>query len=351
MVDLFHRFRQKTSAADEQKEQEESSVSLSASSDTWYEKNRASGNHLMEQFDDLENEIACLSLPESPESSQAQKNASDKLISLQQNLLDFPASDQDLSQTDQLLYDALDFLKQNCIEELKKTLTSSDPIDPIVMETFARSTMHTILKILDTVLDYGINIVRRETSQEIYPVKLDNLQNRLQVARAEFVCSQCEKNIMIYTKEKAKKTQSVREISDTSSLSKKAELATLKQTIRNLRLDIEDLQAKWNTHYELSLMSTDKDIIGLSETEKTALRRQQEQRLKEKAKQIEKNYMELHEHLNVSKAVTDEAEKVTKDLDQMFGGMLEREKHQEQEMQTQHETVQESQKEKNRSTV
>ncbi len=349
MVDLFHRFRQKASADGEGKEPEESSVS--SSSDRGYEKNRASGNHLMEQFDDLENEIACLSLPEDCQSSQAQKDASDKLISLQQNLLDFPASDQDLSQTDQLLYDALDFLKQNCIEELKKTLTSSDPIDPAVAETFARSAMHTILKILDTVLDYGINIVRRETSQEAYPVKLDNLRTRLQVARAEFVCSQCEKNIMIYTKEKMKTTQAVREISDTFSLANKAELATLKQTIRNLSLDIEDLRAKWNTHYELSLLSTDKDIIGLSEAERTALRRQQEQRLKEKAKQIEKHYMELHDHLNISKAVTDEAEKAASDLDHMFGGMLERDRQQEKEAQTQREAARESVRGKNRTTV
>ena len=127
---------------------------------------------------------------------------------------------------------------------------------------------------------------------------------------------------MIHTREKSQKKQYVREITDTSSLAKKAELITLKQTIRNLALDIEDLQAKWNSHYELSLISTDTDIIGLSDSEKLKMRKEQEYRLKEKAKQIEKNYAQLRDHLNASKAVTDEAEKITTDLNHMFGGML-----------------------------
>lgn len=360
MVDLFHRFRQKSSGANGQREQEESSVSSvdsSASADIWYEKNRSSGNHLMEQFDDLENDIACLPFSEMPEYREFQKTSADKLSALQQNLIDFPSSNQDLSGTDQLINEALDFLRQDCIEELKKSLTASDQLDADILSSFVRSAMNTILKILDTVFDYGLNTVRLETSEELYPVKLDNLQNRLRVARAEFVCSQCEKNIMVFTREKAEKKQCVREITDTASLSKKAELATLKQTIRNLALDIEDLQAKWNSHYELSLISTDKDVIGLSDAEKTALRKQQEERLKEKAKQIEKNYTELRDHLNASKAVTDEAAKITHDLDHMFGGMLEREKQQEEEkeaqrqMQMQREALQKNQTQKERSTV
>ena len=154
---------------------------------------------------------------------------------------------------------------------------------------------------------------------------------------------------MIHTREKSQKKQYVREITDTSSLAKKAELITLKQTIRNLALDIEDLQAKWNSHYELSLISTDTDIIGLSDSEKLKMRKEQEYRLKEKAKQIEKNYAQLRDHLNASKAVTDEAEKITTDLNHMFGGMMEKEKQAEDE--TVRQTQKQQQRQKERSTV
>ena len=347
MTDLFQYFRHKPPTQDEkQKSAEEISDSFS---ETQYEKNRASGNHLLEQLDDLDNDLASLNFPETSEYRNFQKASTDRISALSQSLIEFPASDRDLSQTDDLIQEALNFLNQECLEELKKALVSFDQKEADILSSFIHSAANTILKILNTVLDYGINTTRCESSQELYCVRLANLENRLRAAKAEFICSQCEKNIMIHTREKSQKKQYVREITDTSSLAKKAELITLKQTIRNLALDIEDLQAKWNSHYELSLISTDTDIIGLSDSEKLKMRKEQEYRLKEKAKQIEKNYAQLRDHLNASKAVTDEAEKITTDLNHMFGGMMEKEKQAEDE--TVRQTQKQQQRQKERSTV
>lgn len=349
MTDLFQYFKHKSPIQNENRTSEqESSDSLS---ETQYEKNRASGNHILEQLDDLDNDLASLNFPDASEYREFQKISTDKLSALSQSLIEFPASDRDLSQTDNLIQEALDFLNQDCLEELRKSLLSFDHTDADILSSFIHSATNTISKILNSVLDYGIHTARCEPSQELYSVRLANLRNRLRAAKAEFVCSQCEKNIMIHTREKSQKKQCVREITDTSSLAKKAELITLKQTIRNLALDIEDLQAKWNSHYELSLISTDTDIIGLSDSEKLKMRKEQEERLKEKAKQIEKNYAQLRDHLNASKAVTDEAEKITTDLNHMFGGMMEKEKQAETEITRQTQQQRQMQGQKQRSTV
>ena len=113
-------------------------------SETQYEKNRASGNHLLEQLDDLDNDLASLNFPETSEYRNFQKASTDRISALSQSLIEFPASDRDLSQTDDLIQEALNFLNQECLEELKKALVSFDQKDADILSSFIHSAANTI---------------------------------------------------------------------------------------------------------------------------------------------------------------------------------------------------------------
>lgn len=328
MLDLSNLFKKKSLNTDDQSQSEPaSSVSAepSHSSASYFEKNRVSGNELIGRLDALNDDIATLSLPENSQSYDFHEKTGTILDSLQQNLSDFPASDRDLSETDLVISEALDFLQQNCIEELKYALTTADNPDYEALSSFLYSTMDIILKILDDVLDYGINTTRPETSDELYNIKLDNLKNHLLKEKAKFACAQCEKDVMIQTRQKEETKLCVQHIASTAPLSKKVELSTLKQQIRSLALTIEASESEWNSNYLLSLIAPDVTQIGLSEEEKIKLRKQEEERLKAKVRQIEKNYEEISAHLNASSAIIDTGEDIVQKYDDKFSGMLNKE--------------------------
>ncbi|MCI7814388.1 MAG: hypothetical protein SO016_03505 [Lachnospiraceae bacterium] len=328
MLNLNNFFKNKISNTNEQPQSDASAAApteVPQNSGSLFETNRASGNHVADRLDDLSNDLAALSLPENDQSHDFREKAEDQLVALQQNLLNFSSSDKDLSQTDLVLNEALDFLQQKCIEELKHSLTTSDDPDQEALSSFLYSTMDTILKVLDAVLDYGINTVRSENSEEMYDIKLENLKNHLLKAKASFACAQCEKEIMIRTREKEEAKLCVQHISSTAPLSKKAELLVLKKTIRTLALTIDASESEWNSNYLLSLIAPDVDMVGLSEEEKVKLRKQEEERLKQRVKQIEKNYEEISAHLNASSAIIDTGDEIIQKYNDEFSGMLNKE--------------------------